>query len=31
MNYNCIINIIMMTSVVDNLEKSIRYLHNLSF
>ena len=28
---NCIINIIMIQVVVDNLEKSIGYLNNLSF
>ena len=31
MNSNCIINIIMITIVVDNFEKSIGYLNNLSF
>ena len=30
-NMNSIINIIMITIVVDNLDKSIGYLHNLSF
>ena len=31
MIYNCIINIIMIKIVVDNLEKSIGYLNNFSF
>ena len=31
MNSNCIINIIMIRIVVDNFEKSIGYLNNLSF